>query len=110
MATLSPLRAFAQADALQPSGTFSVRESKAAATPPMGWNPWNAFRTEIDEGKVFAAAEKIKRSGLADAGYRYINLDDGWWLRRAADGRIVIRTAIFPSAAIGRGGETSFRP
>jgi len=107
---LAPLAAFAQSDQLQPSGTFSVRESKAAATPPMGWNPWNAFRTEIGEGKVFASAEKIKQSGLAAAGYRYINLDDGWWLRRDADGRIVIRTRIFPGAAIGPDGQTSFRP
>ncbi|MEP6906761.1 MAG: NPCBM/NEW2 domain-containing protein [Pseudoxanthomonas sp.] len=100
----------AQSDALRPSGIFSVHGGSAAATPPMGWNPWNAFRTEIDEGKVIAAAETIKRSGLAAAGYRYINLDDGWWLRRDPDGRIVIRTAIFPSAAIGPQGETSFRP
>ena len=109
-ALLAAGRAHAQADDLQPTGTFSIFPNKAAATPPMGWNPWNAFRTEIDEAKVIAAAEKIKQSGLADAGYRYINLDDGWWLRRRADGSIAIRTAIFPSAAIGSTGETSFRP
>ncbi|HYM85925.1 MAG TPA: NPCBM/NEW2 domain-containing protein, partial [Pseudoxanthomonas sp.] len=110
LAAISPASALAQSDQLKPSGTFSARGSKAAATPPMGWNPWNAFRTEIDEGKVFASAEKIRQSGLAAAGYRYINLDDGWWLRRGPDGRIVIRTAIFPSAATGADGRTSFKP
>lgn len=109
IASCMSFRAHAQSDALQPSGTFSIHGGQAAATPPMGWNPWNAFRTEVDEGKVIAAAEQIVRSGLANAGYRYINLDDGWWLRRDANGRMVIRTAIFPSAAIGDG-KTSFRP
>jgi hypothetical protein len=87
-----------------------VYGGEAAATPPMGWNPWNAFRTEVDERKIMANADKIKRSGLAAAGYRYINLDDGWWLKRGADGRMVIRTSIFPSAAVGPDGQTSFRP
>lgn len=110
LAALSSATAFAQADELQPSGAFSIRANKAAATPPMGWNPWNAFRTEVDEGKIMASAAKIKDSGLAAAGYRYINLDDGWWLKRGADGRIAIRTSIFPSAAVGNSGQTSFRP
>ncbi len=102
--------AHAQTAELEPSGKFSVYGGEAAATPPMGWNPWNAFRTEVDEGKIMANADKIKRSGLAAAGYRYINLDDGWWLKRGDDGRMIIRTSIFPSAAIGTDGQTSFRP
>ena len=102
--------AHAQTTQLQPSGKFSVYGGEAAATPPMGWNPWNAFRTEVDEGKIMANADKIKSSGLAAAGYRYINLDDGWWLKRGADGRMIIRTSIFPSAATGPHGQTSFRP
>ena len=102
--------AHAQTAELEPSGKFSVYGGEAAATPPMGWNPWNAFRTEVDEGKIMANADKIKSSGLAAAGYRYINLDDGWWLKRGADGRMIIRTSIFPSAATGPHGQTSFRP
>lgn len=107
---LAPFCAMAQSDELRPTGRYSVHAAPSAATPPMGWNPWNAFRTEVDEGKIFASAEKIKQSGLLAAGYRYINLDDGWWLRRGEDGRIVIRTAIFPSAKAGADGRTSFRP
>jgi hypothetical protein len=102
--------AFAHSGDLDPSGTFSVYNAGAAPTPPMGWNPWNAFRTEVDEQKILDNASLIVRSGLADAGYRYINIDDGWYLKRGADGRVVIRTSIFPSAAAGPDGETSFRP
>jgi alpha-galactosidase len=88
---------------------FAHAESRAALTPPMGWNPWNAFRTEVSEDKIMAVAAKLKSAGLADAGYRYVNIDDGWWLKRRADGRIEVRTSMFPSADLG-GGKTSLRP
>ncbi|WP_198120853.1 NPCBM/NEW2 domain-containing protein [Massilia rhizosphaerae] len=94
---------------LRPSGRFSVRPAVTAATPPMGWNPWNAFHTQVTEAKIMAVAQALKSTGLADAGYRYVNMDDGWWLKRRADGRIEIRTSMFPSAALPDGG-TSFRP
>ncbi|MET1023146.1 MAG: NPCBM/NEW2 domain-containing protein [Pseudoxanthomonas sp.] len=95
-------------DALQPSGRFSVYGHGAAATPPMGFNPWNAFRTEVDQARILAVVDKIQRSGLQQAGYRYINIDDGWWLKRGDDGRIEIRTAMFPIAKAADG-DTSFR-
>jgi len=106
-----PLHAAAQAgtpDELQPSGRFSVYGKGAAATPPMGFNPWNAFRTEVDQAKILSVVDTIQRSGLQAAGYRYINIDDGWWLKRHADGDIEIRTAMFPVAKAADGG-TSFR-
>ncbi|WDS37872.1 NPCBM/NEW2 domain-containing protein [Pseudoxanthomonas sp.] len=95
-------------DALQPSGRFSVYGHGAAATPPMGFNPWNAFRTEVDQARIEAVVDAIQQRGLQAAGYRYINIDDGWWLRRKADGQIEIRTSMFPIAKTGDGG-TSFR-
>jgi hypothetical protein len=65
----------------------------------------------VTEEKVIGAAQALVDTGLAKLGYRYVNIDDGWWLkRRTADGRLQIRTAIFPSAATGGGEETSFRP
>ena len=75
----------------------------------MGWNPWNAFRTEVTEAKILGVANKLVSSGLAQRGYRYINIDDGWWLRRRADGGIEVRTSMFPSAAR-PDGSTSLRP
>lgn len=103
--------AMAQArDPVQPTGRWTLPERKQARTPPMGWNSWNAFRTDVDEAKVMGAARKLVESGLAKLGYVYVNVDDGWWLkRRTSDGRMQIRTRIFPSAAQ-PGGETSFRP
>ncbi|TFI56960.1 alpha-galactosidase [Sphingomonas parva] len=77
----------------------------------MGWNSWNAFRTEVNEEKVLGAARALVDTGLAKLGYRYVNIDDGWWLkRRQSDGRILIRTAIFPSARTGGKQDSSFRP
>ena len=101
---------FAQADPLAATGTWSIPERSQARTPPMGWNSWNAFRTEVDEAKVLGAARAMVDSGLSDLGYTYVNIDDGWWLkRRQSDGRLEIRTAIFPSAEI-EGQDSSFRP
>ncbi|MDG2528149.1 NPCBM/NEW2 domain-containing protein [Caulobacter endophyticus] len=97
-------------DSLAPAGRWTAPRSGAASTPPMGWNAWNAFRTEVDEDKVMGSAQALVDTGLSKLGYVYVNLDDGWWLkRRQADGRLVIRTALFPSAAA-PGGETSFKP
>ena len=49
-----------------------------ALTPPMGWSSWNTFRNRIDEKLILETAEAMKASGLADAGYQYVNLDDCW--------------------------------
>ncbi|MBO9711711.1 NPCBM/NEW2 domain-containing protein [Sphingomonas sp.] len=102
--------AAAQADPLAPTGRWSAYTRGAAERPPMGWNSWNAFGSNIDEAKLMGSARVIVDSGLAAKGYRYVDLDDGWWLKRdLATGRIVIRTATFPSAAM-PDGSTSFRP
>jgi hypothetical protein len=75
----------------------------------MGWNSWNAFNSDVDETKVLASAQALVDTGLARLGYRYVNIDDGWWLkRRQPDGRLLIRTDQFPSAATGA--NPSFRP
>ena len=103
--------AHAATDPLAPTGRWSAVTTGEAATPPMGWNSWNAFHTDVTEDKVLASAKAIVDSGLAAKGYRYINIDDGWWLkRRVSDGRMIIRTSIFPSAAVGGPEETSFKP
>jgi len=97
-------------DPLAPTGRWDAYTRGNAPTPPMGWNSWNAFGSAIDEEKLLASARIIASSGLQAKGYRYVDLDDGWWLkRRQADGRILIRTADFPSA-VTRDGSTSFRP
>lgn len=107
---LTPLAAQAGPDPLAPTSRWTAYTRGAAQLPPMGWNSWNAFGSGVDEEKLLRSARVIVDTGLAAKGYRYIDLDDGWWLgRRASDGRIMIRTATFPSAAMANG-ETSFRP
>jgi alpha-galactosidase len=99
------------ASPLTPTGRWEPRDFGDAPTPPMGWNSWNAFYTDIDEAKVIASAQALVDTGLRDAGYRYVNIDDGWWLkRRQPDGRMIIKTSRFASTATGGPDETSFRP
>lgn len=101
----------AAGDPLLPTGRWSEAHFGEAPLPPMGWNSWNAFHTKLDEAKVLGAAQAIVRSGLRDSGYRYINIDDGWWRqRRQPDGRMVVRADIFPSASAPGIGDTTFRP
>jgi hypothetical protein len=49
-----------------------------ALTPPMGWNSWNAFEKDIDEAKIKATADLMVSSGMRDAGYVTLVLDDAW--------------------------------
>ena len=68
-----------------------------AATPPMGWNSWNRFACDIDEALALETAQAMVDSGLAAAGYRYVNLDDCWQVGRDAEGRVVVDPDRFPS-------------
>ena len=68
-----------------------------ALTPPMGWNDWNAFGCGVSESLVEQTAQAIVSSGLRDAGYRYVNIDDCWALPdRDANGNLVANPAKFP--------------
>jgi alpha-galactosidase len=49
-----------------------------ALTPPMGWNSWNTFETSINEDLIKETADILVSSGMKDAGYEYIVIDDGW--------------------------------
>ncbi len=70
--------------------TLGVGAAKAgpASTPPMGWNSWNHFEAKIDDATVRAQADAMVASGLREAGYRYINIDDTWEGARDAQGTI----------------------
>jgi alpha-galactosidase len=67
----------------------------AAPTPPMGWNSWNHFAAKIDDATVRAQADAMVSSGLRDAGYRYINIDDTWEGERDSAG-VIHPNAKFP--------------
>ncbi len=67
---------------------FAQRDTTLAATPPMGWNSWNHFDTRVTDKDVRAAADILVSSGLRDAGYIYVNIDDSWEAGRNARGEI----------------------
>ncbi len=68
-----------------------------AKTPPMGWNSWNTFGSNIDDALIRQMADFMVDEGYLAAGYEYLVIDDCWSLRqRGADGRIVPDPAKFP--------------
>ena len=77
--------------------TTEKYDNGVALTPPMGWSSWNSFRTEITEEKILQIAEAMKKSGLLDAGYKFVNLDDCWHSSiRDKDGKLQGDLATFP--------------
>ncbi len=69
--------------------------NRIALTPPMGWNSWNAWGLSVTQERVYAAARAFVKTGLADHGWTYINVDDGWEIygksaepKRKANGEI----------------------
>lgn len=68
-----------------------------ALTPPMGWNSWNKFGCDVSETLVKETADALVSSGLKDAGYEYVVIDDCWQVSREASGRIVPDAQRFPS-------------
>ncbi|MBQ0060267.1 MAG: glycoside hydrolase family 27 protein [Bacteroidaceae bacterium] len=67
-----------------------------ADTPQMGWNSWNKFQGNINEELIMGIADAMVETGLRDAGYQYINLDDCWHGKRDADGFIQADPQRFP--------------
>lgn len=64
-------------------------DNGVAKTPPMGWSSWNTFRNHIDQDMIMEVAHAMVNSGLADAGYQYLNIDDCWQSSmRDADGKL----------------------
>jgi alpha-galactosidase len=72
-------------------------ENGLALTPPMGWNSWNRFACNVTEDLVKSAADALVSSGMRDAGYEYIVIDDCWQVSRDAAGNIVADAKTFPS-------------
>lgn len=73
-------------------------DNGVALTPPMGWSSWNTFRNKIDENLIKETADAMKKSGLLDAGYNYVNLDDCWHSSlRDENGKLQGDLTTFPS-------------
>ena len=69
-----------------------------AKTPPMGWNSWNKFGCNVSEDLIRQAADALVSSGMKDAGYQFIVIDDCWQVSRDKEGNIVPDPQHFPSS------------
>jgi alpha-galactosidase len=68
-----------------------------ALAPPMGWNSWNKFGCNVSDETVRGMADAMVKSGMKDAGYQYIVIDDCWQVSRDATANIVADPKTFPS-------------
>jgi alpha-galactosidase len=76
---------------------LGVLSDGLAPTPPMGWNSWNRFGPFISERLVLETADALIESGMRDAGYRYVVIDDAWHESvRDDDGELVENRWAFP--------------
>jgi alpha-galactosidase len=66
-------------------------------TPPMGWNSWNKFGCDVSEKLIMEIADAMVNSGMADAGYEYIVIDDCWQVARDENGEIIVDQERFPN-------------
>jgi alpha-galactosidase len=73
---------------IAPKPGLQAQTPDIAATPPMGWNSWNHFHEKVDDATIRAQAEAMVSSGMRDAGYTYINIDDTWEGERDSSGVI----------------------
>lgn len=80
------------------SVTAFAQADKLVLTPPMGWNSWNVFHENINENQIKEIADAMVSSGLKDAGYIFLNLDDNWMdTKRDANGNLQNNPKTFPS-------------
>jgi len=85
--TISSIRSFlVLLGALFLSVLAGSAQTRLAATPPMGWNSWNHFAEHVTDADVRSAADMLVSTGMRDAGYVYVNLDDTWQGKRDAQG------------------------
>ncbi|KDN19187.1 glycoside hydrolase family 27 protein [Amycolatopsis rifamycinica] len=69
-----------------------------AVTPPLGWNSWNSFGCNVSETTIHQAADAMVSSGMRDAGYQYVVVDDCWFdPQRDSQGNLRGNASKFPS-------------
>jgi alpha-galactosidase len=73
---------------IEPPTLHHVPSNGLEKTPPMGWNSWNKFQGKIDDAIVRQIADAMVSSGMRDAGYVYLNIDDTWQGQRDAQGNL----------------------
>ena len=79
------------------SGQPASVDAGLALTPPMGWNSWNHFGCNVNEQLIRDTADALAGSGMRDAGYKFLVIDDCWHGERDAHGDIQADAKRFPS-------------
>jgi alpha-galactosidase len=74
-----------------------AQQSDRPQTPVMGWSSWNNFHVNISEEIIKAQADRMVSSGLNEAGYKYINIDDGYFGGRDEKGKLLVHPKRFPN-------------
>jgi alpha-galactosidase len=74
----------------------SQKFDQLAKTPPMGWNSWNKYHCDVSEDLILKIADAMAGSGMKDAGYEYIVIDDCWQVSRDENGEIIADPERFP--------------
>jgi alpha-galactosidase len=77
-------------------GQDPAPSANLALTPPMGWNSWNKFGCNVSDEMIRGMADAMVKSGMKDAGYQYVVIDDCWQVNRDKDGNIVADPQRFP--------------
>ncbi len=76
---------------------LSAQDKGLASTPPMGWNSWNKFGCNVGEDMIRQMADGMVKSGMKDAGYQFVVIDDCWQVERDKSGNIVADAKRFPA-------------
>lgn len=76
---------------------FATTSAWAYDTPTMGWSSWNAYGFQISESIIKSQADALVTTGLKDAGYIYVNIDDGFFGGRDSEGHLLIHPTRFPN-------------
>jgi alpha-galactosidase len=77
-------------------GIKAQKFDNLAMTPPMGWNSWNKYGCNVSEVLIMGMADAMVSSGMKDAGYQYVVIDDCWQVSRDENGEIVADKDRFP--------------
>src|SRR5579859_7444292 len=84
------------------SAHLNAQKPAALPPPPIGWSSWNSFSNTVDSQVIVSQAEAMVSTGMKKAGYKYVNIDEGWWLgQRDEHGNIVVDAKAWPALAPG---------
>lgn len=75
----------------------STDEIDRSKSPTMGWSSWNTYRVNICDSLIIQQADAMVNTGLSDAGYNHVNIDDGFFGGRDSEGRLITHPQRFPA-------------